>query len=115
MPSVSMRVESSRPVAGHLTIKEVMRGSPFRVIPHPTREVNARPSRAVKRNCLGSMIPLLLTRTRRRYRLGCGVPGGEWEGLKRLSLPLPAKRRKWPKMPCETQVRGSGQVTGFGG
>jgi hypothetical protein len=37
MPSVSMRVESSRPVAGHLTIKEVMRGFPVRVTPPAMR------------------------------------------------------------------------------
>ncbi len=60
MPSVSMRVESSRPVAGHLTIKEVMRGFPFRVTP-PSHSRSERSAQSVvKRNRLGSMIPLLL-------------------------------------------------------
>jgi hypothetical protein len=65
---LSMRVESSRPVAGHLTIKEVMRGFPLHVTPPSHSRSERSAQSAVKRNCLGSMIPLLLSATARHVR-----------------------------------------------
>jgi len=50
MPSVSIPVETSRPVLGHLTINEVIEGPPC-FDPDPLAEVNSRPVRASSGTC----------------------------------------------------------------
>src|SRR5438552_1243034 len=51
MPSVSIIVESSRPVLGHVTIKDViMRGVPFRLLTPSHSRSERSAHRGVKRN-----------------------------------------------------------------